>query len=139
VSARRFLRDLRPFACFYGLILAAAVALYVVGLLAGCAPLVPHRDLRPLSAASLPACGDSSSCWGIERCDGAERAYGAWGGVAAGAAAVAGGGALTTAFPDSQGARIGLGVGSAVVAVVSAVAVFERDRFARQIVAHCAP
>lgn len=96
-----------------------------------------HLPFERLAPASAPTCSDGI-CWSRGQCDSAEDSYAAWGGIAAGAAAVAGGGALSTAFPDSQGTRIALGVSSAVVAIASAVAVFERDRAAQNLTAHCA-
>jgi hypothetical protein len=99
-------------------------AILLASCVTACSGLSPVT--RPPLGAAANTC-DGGVCYSNQRCEELRDKYRTWGAVSLGSAALSGGGALATAFPDSQGARLGLGIGSAVVAVVSAVSVYLRD------------
>jgi hypothetical protein len=76
-------------------------------------------------------------CYSVDVCRDVRARYQTWGGISVGSAAVAGGGALTTALPDNQNARLALGITSAVIAVLSAVSVYVRDEATKEYKEHC--
>ena len=74
---------------------------------------------------------------GPARCSSLRSRHRAWSAVSYGSAALSGGGAITAAMPDDEDTRLAVGIGSAVVAVLTAAAVYLRGDYAAEIAASC--
>jgi hypothetical protein len=106
-------------AVFWRLFCTAGFVLAVVLLLGGCAGL-------------------SARASETDRCRELESSYRLWGGFSAASAALAGSGALSTALPKDEGARLGLGITSASVVAFGVAALFVRDDVLESWTAECA-
>lgn len=90
----------------------------------------------PLGALGGNNC-TGGQCYTQEKCQSLRGKYRIWGGVAAGSAALAGGGGLSAALPDNEDTRLGLGIGSAAVALLGAVSVYLRDDVTHEYSDYC--